>query len=194
MTWDIKAGCMGLPQEAAAAHLLSHFPGIPLSADSYLEQRNALQDTLWGTVKLLPGAERLVKHLRKHRIPMAVATSSSRRNFLMKSEHLSGIYSSANHGFDDSLVLCGDDLVENESRTMQGKPHPDIFLSAAREKLGFGDSIGSKEACSEEQRLVRAQGLVFEDAIPGVQAGKRAGMSGMFLYLFDLLILISEHC
>lgn len=178
MTWDIKAGCMGLPQEAAAKHLLSHFPGISLTVDSYLEQRNALQDTLWHTVKLLPGAEKLVNHLRNHNIPMAVATSSSRRNFLLKSGHLGHIYASENSGFAAHTILCGDDLVENGSRTMEGKPHPDIFLSAAREKLGLGESMGTSENGTDEQKRVRARGLVFEDAIPGVQAGKRAGMSG----------------
>ena len=30
------------------------------------------------------------------------------------------------------------------------------------------------------------KGLVFEDALPGVQAGKRAGMSGMSLLLYQL--------
>jgi pseudouridine-5'-monophosphatase len=60
---------------------------------------------------------------------------------------------------------------------MRGKPNPDVFLVAAREFLGR--AVGDGEECTDSEKLERAKGLVFEDAIPGMQAGKRAGMSGM---------------
>lgn len=60
---------------------------------------------------------------------------------------------------------------------MKGKPSPDIFLTVARDKLDR--EVGDSEVeCGEAEKEERAKGLVFEDAIPGVQAGKRAGMSG----------------
>jgi len=67
--------------------------------------------------------------------------------------------------------VCGDD----HPGKMRGKPEPDIFLMAAREKLGR--KVGDCTECSEEEKKERRKGLVFEDAIPGMQAGKRAGMS-----------------
>lgn len=40
-----------------------------------------------------------------------------------------------------------------------------------------------EEPASEREREERARGLVFEDALPGVEAGVRAGMQGSFLTL-----------
>lgn len=58
------------------------------------------------------------------------------------------------HGLEDyfSCIMTGCDVAK-------GKPSPDIYLAVA-EKLGVGP-----ERC-----------LVFEDILPGIQAGKAAGM------------------
>ena len=61
---------------------------------------------------------------------------------------------------------------------MKGKLAPDIFLTTAREMLNR--DVGHPEiSLTDIQICERGKGLVFEDALPGVQAGKRAGMSGM---------------
>lgn len=60
---------------------------------------------------------------------------------------------------------------------MSGKPAPDIFLVAAREVLGRDVGEPNVEP-TIAQLEERAKGLVFEDALPGLQAGKRAGMAG----------------
>ncbi|TFY73564.1 hypothetical protein EWM64_g10450 [Hericium alpestre] len=176
MTWDMKAGLMGKPEREAAAHLLSFFPDIPLTIDDYLRERNELQDERWPHVQLLPGVRRLVQHLHAHSIPMAIATGSRRRNLEMKTAHLQDVF-----GLFGENVVCGDDtwITEHGGR---GKPFPDVFLVAARATLrravGEKGVVGELEGdlVGEEHRLERARGLVFEDAIPGVQAGKRAGM------------------
>jgi pseudouridine-5'-monophosphatase len=85
----------------------------------------------------------------------------------MKTGHLTEVF-----GCFEEKVVCGDDFPGK----MKGKPEPDIFLTAAREQLGR--KVGEHVECSEEEREERGKGLVFEDAIPGMQAGKRAGMSG----------------
>jgi len=76
---------------------------------------------------------------------------------------------------------------------MCGKPAPDIFLVAAKELLGR--DVGRPDVeCTDAQREERAKGLVFEDALPGMQAGKRAGMSGKntilgsFILIFHIFI------
>lgn len=137
-------------------------------------QRNLAQDDLWPTVQPLPGALKLVQHLHKHKIPIAIATSSTRRNFLLKSAHLGELF-----GYFDGRVICSDDPREEKLR---GKPQPDIFLAAARDLLSR--PVGSpKESCNEAEMAERKKGLIFEDALPGLEAGKRAGMSGKPLRL-----------
>ena len=101
---------------------------------------------------------------------MAVATSSRRRNFEKKTDHLQAVFS-----LFEGKIICGDD----RQYKMRGKPAPDIFLIAARALLGR-DVGGPDEECTDAQTEERAKGLVFEDALPGFQAGKRAGMSGKF--------------
>ncbi|KAH8118954.1 HAD-like protein [Phellopilus nigrolimitatus] len=168
MTWDIKAGLMGKPERQAAEHLLSFFPGIPLTIEDYLRERDEQQDILWPHVQPLPGAVRLVQHLHAQGIPIAVATGTRRGKFELKTTHLEHLF-----GCFEGKVVCGDDDRIDKSR---GKPCPDIFLVAARELLGLPVGTAEVEKAGVEERLIRARGLVFEDAIPGVQAGKRAGM------------------
>jgi pseudouridine 5'-phosphatase len=156
-------------ERAAAAHLLSFFPDIPLTIDDYLTRRNAAQDAHWPHVQLQPGVARLVAHLAAHNVPIAIATGSSRRNFALKTSHLQHVF--AHFG---SNVTCASD-----DGAGRAKPFPDVFLAAARR---LGRPVGSideeGDVVGEKEREERARGLVFEDAFPGVMGGKRAGMSG----------------
>lgn len=71
----------------------------------------------------------------------------------------------------EGRVICGDD-----SRIKRGKPHPDIFLLAARDALeceGIRD-VGEEHDAKSGGR--EGNILVFEDAKPGVQAALAAGM------------------
>ncbi|KAJ3576780.1 hypothetical protein NP233_g196 [Leucocoprinus birnbaumii] len=177
MTWDIKAGCMGKPERQAAEHLLSFFPDIDLTLEDYLIQRNRLQDELWPTVPLLPGVSKLVHHLKFHNIPIAIATGSRRRNYEMKTAHLQAVF-----GCFEGKVICGDDV----HYKFKGKPAPDIFIIAAKELLSRDvGSVG--ESPTEKQTEERSKGLVFEDGLPGMQAGKRAGMSVVWVPDHNLL-------
>ncbi|KAH9839206.1 HAD-like protein [Rhodofomes roseus] len=186
MTWDIKAGLMGKPEREAAAHLLSFFPDLPsdFTIDVYIEQRRIGQDALWPTVQPLPGVLKLVQHLRRHSVPIAVATGSQRRNYEQKSAHLMD----ALFGSFEGRVVCADDGLVRPGR---GKPHPDVFLVAAEKMLGrsVGEGEVGERSLGEAHRRERAKGLVFEDAIPGVQAGKRAGMNVVWVPDANLLAL-----
>lgn len=181
-----------LAEKEAALHLLSFFPDISLTVEDYLRRRDEAQDKAWPTVPLLPGIEKLVHHLRKHNIPMAVATGSRKRNYVLKTsgDQVQSVF----QYFDlEKNVVTGDPLPEDPDipgrvangkrgiRGGRGKPHPDIFLVAAKECLGrdVGDvSADASADLAEEWVVERRKGLVFEDAIPGVIAGKRAGMNG----------------
>ncbi|KAH8993688.1 hypothetical protein EDB92DRAFT_1768065, partial [Lactarius akahatsu] len=125
-------------------------------------------------VQLLPG----VAHFATHGVPIAIATSSRRRKYERKTAHLQHIF--ARFG---EHVVCGDDGAG------RGKPFLDVFLVAVRV---LGRAVGSSEDDSTAgvggaEHAERARGLVFEDAIPGVQAGKRAGMSVVWVPDQDLL-------
>ncbi|KAG9103048.1 hypothetical protein FRC06_000375 [Ceratobasidium sp. 370] len=158
---------MGKPERAASEKLLSYFPDISLTVDDYITQRRAAQDLAWPTVALLPGAHKLIAHLVAHKVPTALATGSQRRNFELKTAHLSETFDL----FGDAIV-CGDDV-----EVKRGKPAPDVFLVAAQRAGITQAGLDEGESVSEDAKKVRAQGLVFEDATSGVVAGKRAGMN-----------------
>jgi len=203
MTWDIKAGLMGKPEKEAALHLLSFFPDISLTIEDYLRRRDEAQDKAWPTVPLLPGIEKLVHHLKKHGIPMAVATGSRKRNYILKTK--SAQVQPVFQYFDlEKNVVTGDPLPEDPDtpgrvangqrgiRKGRGKPNPDIFLVTAKECLGIdiGDvSTDVSVDLAEGLAVERRKGLVFEDAIPGVIAAKRAGMNVVWVAVPELRAL-----
>ena len=179
--------------EDSVSHLLSLFPGIPLTVNDYIKRMDEVQGSIWPTVPLLPGVEKLVHHLKRHNILMAIATGSRKRNYLLKTSGAQ-VQSVFQHFDLEKNVVTGDPLPEdpriagqstNQRRGIRkgrGKPHPDIFLVAAKECLGrdVGDtSTGLSVGLAEESIVERKKGLVFEDAIPGVIAAKRAGMNGI---------------
>jgi len=203
MTWDIKAGLMGKPEKDAALHLLSFFPDISLTVEDYLRRRDEAQDKAWPTVALLPGVEKLISHLKKHDIPVAVATGSRRRNYILKTSGAK-VQPAFQHFSLEENVVTGDPLPEDPEvpgrvanglrgiRKGRGKPHPDIFLVAAKECLGrdVGDVSTDASVDLEEGLAVeRRKGLVFEDAIPGVVAAKRAGMNVVWVAVPELRAL-----
>jgi len=161
---------MGKPERPSTEYLLSFFPGIPITVDQFIAERRALQDIAWPTAKPLPGVVRLVTHLVRHNIPIAIATGSLRRNYDRKTGHLQGLF-----GLFRGNVACGDD----EELRGKGKPMPDVFLVAAKKierDVGEGD-VSDLDEAYDMQRQERARGLVFEDATSGVIAAVRAGMN-----------------
>jgi len=181
MTWDIKAQLMGKPDREAGTLLLSFFPDIPLTVDDYLTQRDIAQNLRWPTVPLLPGAAKLIHHLHAHRIPIAVASGGRRATYILKTSHLQHVFACF-----DSKAVCGDDT-DAHGDSIPSKPAPDVFLIAARELLGRSVGTGDVGQCSDAERAERAKGLVFEDALPGMRAGKRAGMAVVWVPDHNLL-------
>lgn len=107
--------------------------------------------------------------MHAHEIPIAVATGSQYRNFVLKTSHLGSLFD-----LFGGNVVCGDDERILPGR---GKPNPDVFLVAAK-TLGRNVGEGDVDQAGTEEKLERNKGLVFEDAISGVMAGTRAGMQG----------------
>lgn len=148
-SWDVKTQLMGRTGDESARMVVETYK-LPMSTEEYLKMTTVIQEDLFPHAKLLPGVEKLVRHLYAHGIPMAVATSSTRSKFHLKTSLNKEIFEL----FD--VIICGDD-----KEIKNGKPAPDLFL-AAQQHLGNPPS----KNC-----------LVFEDAVNGVQAGLNADMN-----------------
>ncbi|KAK9804699.1 hypothetical protein WJX72_000393 [[Myrmecia] bisecta] len=149
-TWDLKSKMIGHKALAAANICVSEL-GLEdqISAEDFLKEREALLDQMFPHTDLMPGAERLIRHLASNAVPFALATSSHKRHYELKTTKHKELFKLFHH------IVTGDDV-------KLSKPAPDIFLLAAK---GFTHPP-SPENC-----------LVFEDAPTGVAAGKAAGMS-----------------
>lgn len=145
--WDLKRNMIGRRAMDSARYLVRALD-LPLSAEAYLAERNGMLREGFAACGAMPGAEKLVRHLRRHNIPMAVATSSNRDLFEVKTARHTAWFSL----FD--LVVSGDDPA-----VTSGKPAPDIFAIAAAR-------LGAEPAST----------LVFEDSPLGLEAGIAAQM------------------
>ena len=77
---------------------------------------------MWPEVKMMPGAEKLIRHLHANKIPIGVATSSHSGPFDAKTSRHQSVFAL----FD--TIVKGDD-----PEVKHGKPAPDIFsICAAR--------------------------------------------------------------
>ncbi len=122
---------------------------------AYSEEKEAIYRDLYADhIAEVSGLTDLLHKLQAKKIQLAIATTApaSNRDFALKALGLEDMFE----------VILGDEHVRH------GKPHPEIFLSTAKE-LGV-----APEDC-----------VVFEDSPPGVQAGKAAGM--------QVIALLTSH-
>ncbi|KAJ7560772.1 hypothetical protein O6H91_04G145300 [Diphasiastrum complanatum] len=132
------------PLEVAAS-LVEDYE-LPCTADELLEESLSHVETMWSRAKALPGATRLLKHLRAHKIPIGLASNSPAKNIRSKLAYQPGWLESF------KVIVAGDEVKE-------GKPSPEIYLEAAKLLKARPSSC-----------------LVIEDSPTGVIAGKAAGM------------------
>jgi beta-phosphoglucomutase len=103
-----------------------------------------------GALQLIQGAQDFVARARANGLRLAVCTASTIPNMQL---------AFARYGVDQWV-----ETVVSPADGLRGKPHPDIFLEAAR-RLG----------------VAAADCLVFEDAPLGIEAARRGGMRAVAL-------------
>ncbi|KAG5516731.1 hypothetical protein RHGRI_037462 [Rhododendron griersonianum] len=64
------------PLEASAVIVEDY--GLPISINEFVSETTPLFIDQWHNIKALPGANRLINHLRGHNVRMALASNSSR--------------------------------------------------------------------------------------------------------------------
>ncbi|KAK1265793.1 hypothetical protein QJS04_geneDACA000096 [Acorus gramineus] len=132
------------PLEAATAIVEDY--ELPYTVEEFVKEVTPLFSNEWRNIKGLPGATRLIRHLRSHGVPLALASNSPKKIIDSKISY--------HHGWKESFsVIIGGDEVS------MGKPSPEIFVEAAK-RMNVDPS-----SC-----------LLIEDSLPGVTAGKAAGM------------------
>ncbi|CAN8030718.1 unnamed protein product [Ixodes persulcatus] len=149
-TWDVKVRVMGATGKDSARMVVDLLQ-LPLTTEQYLDEIDVLYARLFPTAQLMPGAEKLVRHLHRHGVPIAIATSSKQESYMLKTSLHRELFGLFHH------VVCA----SNHPDVQRGKPFPDIFLVAA-----------SKFEPAPEPSQV----LVFEDSPNGVAAALAAGM------------------
>ena len=164
LPWSIKAQLQGRPGPQAGK-ILHDWAQLPIPREEYLAKVQVLQKQYFPSCKPLPGVEKLLQTLSKKtepRVELALAPSSHTGNYKLKTNHLTDLFSV----FPDENKVMGDDKRITPGR---GKPAPDIYLLAL-------STINERLKREGKPEIKPAECLVFEDSVPGVESGRRAGM------------------
>ncbi|GIW98699.1 MAG: phosphatase [Pirellulaceae bacterium] len=143
-TAELKTRMMGLPGPEAYGEMI-RYSGITATAEQLADEADQIfARLLEERLEPMPGLEQFLALLEALQLPKAVATSSSR---VFAENVLQGIAVADRLRF----ILTAEDVA-------RGKPHPDIYVEAARR---FG--------------VTPPELLVLEDSYNGTQAAVQAG-------------------
>ena len=154
-TMQLKSKMMGQKALDAAKLFVTEL-GLQdkLTPEAFVAAREVLLDEMFEReTALMPGAEALLCRLHESGFPIALATSSHRRHYVLKTSRHRALFDRV---FGDRVVT-GDEV-------SRGKPDKMIFERAA----GLLDV--PLEDC-----------VVFEDAVSGVEAAKRGGAGAVMI-------------
>jgi beta-phosphoglucomutase-like phosphatase (HAD superfamily) len=149
MSWDIQKRLLGLRGPDWTSIVINEMNLHDLTnSTQFINEWEKNLGILCRDANEMPGAEHLTAKLGSMGVKLAIATSSRAAAVEVKRIKHQSIFGRM------SQIVCGDD-----PEVLNGKPAPDIYLTAAR-RLGV-------EPC---------HCLAIEDSLSGVQSAKRAGM------------------
>ncbi|KAI2811195.1 Pseudouridine-5'-phosphatase [Blomia tropicalis] len=128
--------------------------GIPITVKEFMVMEREIYMEEMLRVELMPGAMRLVTHLKKHGIPMAIATGSTMESYGIKTKRHQDLFKPGLY-FNHIVFTRDDEEVKNP------KPAPDVYLITASR---FPDKPNPSKI------------IVFEDSSIGVDGAIAAGM------------------
>jgi pseudouridine-5'-monophosphatase len=121
VTWDLKVRQMGLQKEELSEIMVKELD-LTCSPQQYLEETYKIHLQLFPKVGLLDGVERLIRHFSEANVPIALATSSSREYFELKTQTHTDLFNLFKH------IVTG----ASDPEVKNGKPFPDINLVCAK--------------------------------------------------------------
>ncbi|XP_050538069.1 pseudouridine-5'-phosphatase-like isoform X6 [Daktulosphaira vitifoliae] len=152
---DLRYRVLGAPEIEGAKMVVNELQ-LDISVNHFIEMVHKIEENLLPHVNILPGVERFLQHLHDHSIPFAIATSSSKESYEIKTSKHKDLFSLFNH------VVTG----ASDAEVKLGKPAPDIFLTCASR---FNDKPNPRKC------------IVFEDSPNGVRGAIAAGMQVVML-------------
>jgi pseudouridine-5'-monophosphatase len=187
LPWSIKAQLMGVPG-SSNGDVFHNWAQLPITRAQFGHEQNLEQEKLFALCEPLPGAVRVLETLTGKRVNLeapdaphkvgepvvevALASSSESGNYARKTVRAE-TRALLNLIPEERRVLADDERMKGA----RGKPAPDIFLTALS---------AINEALPEGEKISPAECLVFEDSVPGVEAGRRAGMRVVWVPHSDL--------
>jgi len=127
-TFEFKTKLMGTNDMTCAKTVIEGYQ-LPITPEEFLARLEVELEKVLAEVEWMPGALKLLQHLYKHGVPMAVATSSAESVFNVKMSRHGQMLSFFSH------IVKGSD-----KDVARGKPEPDIYLVAAAK---FNGQVGS---------------------------------------------------
>lgn len=91
---------------------------LNVTIDDFVSDFRTLSQKRLENVELMPGVERLIKHLHGKKIRICVATSSGEESVKIKTKNHQDVFKLFHH-------------ITKGTEVKEGKPAPDIFLLAA---------------------------------------------------------------
>lgn len=152
-TKELQEKVLGM-EVARGIQVIIDVTKIPITVEEFMVMEREIYSEEMKNVNLMPGVERLVKHLYSHNIPMAIATGSTIESFAIKTSKYQSFFKIGN--YFSHIVFTRDDM-----EVKKPKPYPDVYFVTAKR---FQPPV-DPEQC-----------LVFEDSGLGVDGAVAAGM------------------
>ncbi|KAI1701778.1 haloacid dehalogenase-like hydrolase domain-containing protein [Ditylenchus destructor] len=156
---ELKQGQMGRKLEEGVHWLLAQ-TGLDekgVTAESYISLYNSILHNLFENPREMPGAKRLVDHLHKHEVNVAICTGSASGEYRLKTRKCQDLVEKI-----PLVVLAGDD-----PEVEHGKPSPDPYLVTMKRF----------DVRPPHPKNV----LVFEDSVNGALSGIAAGCTTIMI-------------